>query len=70
MFSFTYSGTYEEKHTEVATSPVSQARAVVLRGAPTQYKVGKMRRWIEDDKGRAQIWGTRWLVREGIEQGR
>ena len=61
----------KEKTIQNAALPVSQGRAVVLHGAPTKYKAGQMRRWIEEDnKGRAQILGIRWLVGENRRTGK
>ena len=45
--------------------PLIPARAIVLHGAPTKYKPGQMRRWIEEgNQGDAQILGIRWLLQE------
>ncbi|KAF8432377.1 hypothetical protein BGX38DRAFT_1146405 [Terfezia claveryi] len=38
------------------------ARSVVLHTAPTRYKPGQMRGWIEEDNKGAQILGIRWLL--------
>ncbi|RPB29674.1 hypothetical protein L211DRAFT_33486 [Terfezia boudieri ATCC MYA-4762] len=40
--------------------PSIRIQAVVLHAAPTKYKPGLMRRWIEGDKKTAQIQGIRW----------
>ena len=62
--------TYKKKYTKEATSLVSQGRALVLHEAPTKYKVAQMRRWIEqDNEGRAQTLGTKWLGRVNRKAG-
>ena len=42
----------------------SGAQAVVMHGAPLRYKLGLMRRWIEEDNAGVEIMGTRQLVKE------
>ena len=62
-----------KKHIKAATATLSpgRARAIVFHGAPTKYKVGQMRRWIEEhNKGTAQILGIRWLVGEDRRTGK
>ncbi|KAF8419084.1 hypothetical protein EV426DRAFT_720182 [Tirmania nivea] len=44
-------------------TPLWQTRAVVLHAAPSKYKPGLMRRWIEEDND-TQILGIRWLLGE------
>ncbi|KAF8435230.1 hypothetical protein BGX38DRAFT_1275130 [Terfezia claveryi] len=48
----------------------ARTQAVVLHAAPTKYKPGLMRRWIEDDNKNAQIKGIRWLLLEGRRVGK
>ncbi|RPB18908.1 hypothetical protein L211DRAFT_899508 [Terfezia boudieri ATCC MYA-4762] len=61
--------THPHNHRESDTTSehpnlTTQARqAVVLHAAPTKYKPGLMRRWIEEDNKTAQIQGIRWLLR-------
>ncbi|KAF8417984.1 hypothetical protein BGX38DRAFT_1311257 [Terfezia claveryi] len=51
--------------TSTQTSP-TLARTLVLHAAPTKFKPGQIRRWIEEDnKATAvQILGIRWLTQE------
>ena len=63
-------GKGKEKQAPLGISP-TQGRAVVLHAAPTKYKVGQMRRWIgEDNKGKAQVMGIRWLIQENRREGK
>ena len=49
----------------------TQLQAVVLHGAPTKYKPGQMRRWIEEDnQGSIKFLGTRWLLPEDRRTGK
>lgn len=51
--------------------PTIQGRTVVLHGAPTKFRAGEMRRWIEkDNRGRAPILGICWLVQEHRREGK
>ena len=51
-------------------TPVA-TRAIVLHGAPTKFKPGQMRRWIEEDNiGDVQIVGIRWLLQEHRRVGK
>jgi len=61
-----------ERRARTASQAPPQARAVVLHAAPTKYKPGQMRRWIEEDnKGTgAQILGIRWLTQEHRRVGK
>ncbi|KAF8440577.1 hypothetical protein BGX38DRAFT_1273040 [Terfezia claveryi] len=45
-------------------TPSIRARAVVIHAAPTKYKLGLMRRWIEDDNEGIRILDIRWLLPE------
>ncbi|RPB27267.1 hypothetical protein L211DRAFT_897332 [Terfezia boudieri ATCC MYA-4762] len=51
-------------------SPPRRVQAVVLHTAPTKYKPGLMRRWIEEDNKTAQIQGIRWLLKEDRRIGK
>ncbi|RPB24376.1 hypothetical protein L211DRAFT_837774, partial [Terfezia boudieri ATCC MYA-4762] len=60
---------------QIATPPTNRktqvrTQAVVLHAAPTKYKPGLMRRWIEEDNKNAQIKGIRWLLLEGRRVGK
>ena len=47
-------------------------RAVVIHGAPTKYKPGQMRRWIQEDNptDAPKIIGIRWLLQEHRRVGK
>ncbi|KAF8430832.1 hypothetical protein BGX38DRAFT_1263559 [Terfezia claveryi] len=55
------------------TSPSpTLARTIVLHAAPTKFKPGQMRRWIEEDNKLTgvQILGIRWLTQEHRRAGK
>jgi len=52
-------------------APTNQARTVVLHAAPTKFKPGQIRRWIEEDNHRGvQVQGIRWLTQEHRRVGK
>ena len=43
----------------------------MVHTAPTKYKLGKMRCWLEDDyRNQAVIIEARWLVKEDCQEGK
>ncbi|RPB23559.1 hypothetical protein L211DRAFT_838410, partial [Terfezia boudieri ATCC MYA-4762] len=66
---------HPDRAAQIATPPTNRTtqvrtQAVVLHAAPTKYKTGLMRRWIEEDNKNAQIKGIRWLLLEGRRVGK
>ena len=52
-------------HHQPPPPATTHTRAIVLHAAPTKYKPGQMRRWIEEDnQGSVQALGIRWLLQE------
>ena len=50
-------------------APPLVLRTVVMHGAPTKYKPGQMRTWIEEDN-ETPILGIRWLLKEPRRAGK
>ncbi|KAF8458711.1 hypothetical protein BGX38DRAFT_1265022 [Terfezia claveryi] len=52
--------------------PPTLAKTMVLHAAPTKFKPGQMRRWIEEDNKSTgvQILGIRWLMQEHRRAGK
>ncbi|KAF8451693.1 hypothetical protein BGX38DRAFT_1329566 [Terfezia claveryi] len=52
--------------------PPTLAKTMVLHAAPTKFKPGQMRRWIEEDNKSTgvQILGIRWLTQEHRRAGK
>ncbi|KAF8440671.1 hypothetical protein BGX38DRAFT_1144485 [Terfezia claveryi] len=50
--------------------PPMRVQAVVLHAAPTKYKPGLMRHWIEEDNKTVQIQGIRWFLKEDRRIGK
>ncbi|RPB23565.1 hypothetical protein L211DRAFT_838417, partial [Terfezia boudieri ATCC MYA-4762] len=66
---------HPDRAAQIATPPTNwttqvRTQAVVLHAAPTKYKPGLMRRWIEEDNNNAQIKGIRWLLLKGRRVGK
>ncbi|KAF8415301.1 hypothetical protein BGX38DRAFT_1281392 [Terfezia claveryi] len=53
-----------------SSDPPMRTGAVVFHAAPSKYKPGLMRRWIEEDNKGVQIVGIRWLLQEGRRVGK
>lgn len=50
-------------------APSMRARTVVFHGAPTKYKPGLVRRWIEGNNNEARILGVRLMLHGGRRVG-
>ena len=48
----------------------AQSKTIVLHSAPTTYKPGQMRRWIQEDNKGVTILGIRWLLHETRRMGK
>ncbi|KAF8446582.1 hypothetical protein BGX38DRAFT_1270963 [Terfezia claveryi] len=57
---------------EIISPSPTLARTMVLHAAPTKFKPGQMRRWIEEDNKLTgvQILGIRWLTQEHRRAGK
>ena len=41
-----------------------------MHAAPTKFKPGQMRRWVQEDNKGVTILGIRWLLQEGRRAGK
>ena len=42
----------------------TRTQAIVMHAAPLRYKLGMMRRWIEEDNKGVEIMGIWWLMKD------
>ena len=46
-------------------TPRGHGKQLVLHAVPTKYKLGEVRRWLEEDNRYLPTKGARWLLTEG-----